>query len=107
MILIELKENETDVLVIVHRSFSAYRNNRGIIGKIRAELQLRLCEYEIYIIFGKYFSYSADEDSDFAVAKKWVEWFWNQPMRKGVRRYYDNCLYMFALLALSGNYRIY
>lgn len=51
--------------------------------------------------------YSQEEDTDFAVAKKWVEWFWNQPMRKGVRRYYDNCLYMFALLALSGNYRIY
>ena len=51
--------------------------------------------------------YSDEEGSDFAVARKWVEWFWNQPMRKGVRRYYDNCLYMFALLALSGNYKIY
>ncbi len=51
--------------------------------------------------------YSDDENSDFAIARKWVEWFWNQPMRKGVRRYYDNCLYMFALLALSGNYRIW
>ncbi|MBP5528458.1 MAG: xylanase [Lachnospiraceae bacterium] len=51
--------------------------------------------------------YSADEDSDFAIAKKWVEWFWNEPMRKGERRYYDNCLYIFALLALSGNYRIW
>ncbi|NLL00925.1 MAG: xylanase [Clostridiales bacterium] len=36
-----------------------------------------------------------------------VELFWNTPLRKGDRRYYDNCLYMFALLALSGNYRIY
>ena len=51
--------------------------------------------------------YSEDEDSDFAIAKKWVMWFWNQPMRKGVRRYYDNNLYIFALLALSGNYRIW
>ncbi|MCR4903862.1 MAG: xylanase [Butyrivibrio sp.] len=51
--------------------------------------------------------YSDSKDSDFAVAKRWVEWFWNQPMRKGIRRYYDNCLYMFALLALSGNYKIY
>lgn len=49
----------------------------------------------------------AAADDDFETAKKWVEWFWNQPLRKGVRRYYDNCLYMFALLALSGNYRIY
>ena len=51
--------------------------------------------------------YSEEEGSDFAVAKQWVEWFWNQPLRKGVRRYYDNCLYLFALLALSGNYRVW
>ena len=50
---------------------------------------------------------SEDEDSGWNVAKKWVEWFWNQPLRKGERRYYDNCLYLFALLALSGNYRMY
>ena len=48
-----------------------------------------------------------DEDSDWAVAARWVEWFWNQPLRKGPRRYYDNCLYLFALLALSGRYRIW
>ena len=52
-------------------------------------------------------TYSEEEGSDFAVAKQWVEWFWNQPLRKGVRRYYDNCLYLFALLALSGNYRVW
>lgn len=46
-------------------------------------------------------------DSDWAVAARWAEWFWNQPLRKGERRYYDNCLYLFALLALSGNYRIW
>ena len=51
--------------------------------------------------------YSEEKDSDFAIAKQWVDWFWNQPMRKGERRYYDNCLYLFALLALSGNYRIW
>ena len=51
--------------------------------------------------------YSDDENSDFAEARKWLNWFWNQPLRKGVRRYYDNCLYVFAVLALSGNYRIY
>ena len=33
--------------------------------------------------------------------------FWNTPLRTGKRRYYDNCLYFFAFLALSGNYRIY
>ena len=29
------------------------------------------------------------------------------PMRKGVRRYYDNCLYFFCLLMLTGHYQIY
>lgn len=41
------------------------------------------------------------------IAEKFVHDFWNTPLRKGVRRYYDNCLHFFALLALSGNYRIY
>lgn len=46
--------------------------------------------------------------SDFDdVAREWVETFWNMPLRKGDRRYYDNCLYLFAFLALSGNYRIW
>lgn len=39
--------------------------------------------------------------------KECIDLFWNTPLRKGERRYYDNCLYMFALLSLSGNYRIY
>ena len=33
--------------------------------------------------------------------------FGNTPLRKGSRRYYDNFLYLFAWLALSGNYRIW
>ena len=51
--------------------------------------------------------YSGEDDSDsaYAIAGRWVEWFWNQPLRKGGRRYYDNCLYIFALLALAGRYR--
>lgn len=36
-----------------------------------------------------------------------VKEFWETPLRTGDRRYYDNCLYFFAVLALSGNYRIY
>ncbi|NLZ83587.1 MAG: xylanase [Clostridiales bacterium] len=46
-------------------------------------------------------------EDNWCIAIRWVEWFWNQPLRKGVRRYYDNCLYLLALLALSGNYRIW
>ena len=33
--------------------------------------------------------------------------FLDTPLRKGDRRYYDNCLYFFCLLMLSGRYRIY
>ena len=45
--------------------------------------------------------------ADGKYAKHCVEKFWNTPLRTGDRRYYDNFLYMFAMLALSGNYRIY
>lgn len=36
-----------------------------------------------------------------------VKRFWELDLRKGNRRYYDNCLQLFAMMALSGNYRIY
>lgn len=48
-------------------------------------------------------SLAADHD----IAREWVERFWQMPMRTGRWRYYDNCLYFFAFLALSGNYRIW
>ncbi len=41
------------------------------------------------------------------LAKEWVERFFKESMRRGERRYYDNCLYLFAYLALSGNYRVW
>ena len=41
------------------------------------------------------------------LAREWVERFWKQPLRTGERRYYDNCLFIFAFLALSGRYRIW
>ncbi len=44
-------------------------------------------------------------DNEFT--KDWVLSFYNTPLRLGDRRYYDNCLYFFAFLALSGNYRIW
>ncbi|MFS0726909.1 glycosyl hydrolase family 8 [Paenibacillus sp. 1P07SE] len=40
-------------------------------------------------------------------AEHFVRLFWDTPLRRGVRRYYDNCLYFFSLLALSGRFRIY
>ncbi len=39
--------------------------------------------------------------------KRFVDKFWNTPVRQGKRRYYDNCLYFFSLLALSGRYQIW
>lgn len=38
-------------------------------------------------------------------SRVWVDMFWNTPMRVGARRYYDNFLYAFAMLALAGEYR--
>ncbi len=53
-------------------------------------------------------SWTPDADAETVeTAKYWVKKFMETPLREGKRRYYDNCLYLFALLALSGNYRIY
>ncbi|MCR4579328.1 MAG: xylanase [Treponema sp.] len=41
---------------------------------------------------------------DKEAAKRAVQRLWETPMRQGRRRYYDNCLYFFAMLALSGKY---
>ena len=40
-------------------------------------------------------------------ARRAVKRLWETPMRTGRRRYYDNCLYFFAILALSGKYVIW
>jgi len=45
--------------------------------------------------------------SDNAFRMEWVKDFWNTPLRKGERRYYDNCLYIFCLMMLGGEYKIY
>ncbi len=45
--------------------------------------------------------------ADTDCSREWVERFWILPMRTGDRRYYDNCLYFFAFLALCGKYRIW
>jgi len=40
-------------------------------------------------------------------ARKAIELFWQTPLRTGDRRYYDNCLTLFSLLALAGRYRVW
>ena len=45
--------------------------------------------------------------SDSIHAEEWLRRFWHEPLRKGPRRYYDNCLYFFCLLMLAGMYRVY
>ena len=39
--------------------------------------------------------------------ERFLRIFSETPLRKGIRRYYDNCLYFFCLLILTGNYKIY
>jgi oligosaccharide reducing-end xylanase len=38
---------------------------------------------------------------------RWIKLFLETPLRLGDRRYYDNCLYFFSYMVLSGNYKIY
>ena len=45
--------------------------------------------------------------SDSPWKDEYVKAFWNTPLRRGKRRYYDNCLYFFCLLMLAGEYRIF
>ncbi len=45
--------------------------------------------------------------SDSPWADDFLRRFWRTPLRRGGRRYYDNCLYFFCLLMLSGMYKIY
>ena len=40
-------------------------------------------------------------------ADMYLKRFWNTPLRRGSRRYYDNCLYFFCLLMLGGYYRFW
>ncbi|WP_111978600.1 glycosyl hydrolase family 8 [Algibacillus agarilyticus] len=40
-------------------------------------------------------------------AWEFVDALWNTPTPEGKYRYYDGCLYMFGMLAMSGEYRIY
>lgn len=45
--------------------------------------------------------------ADGKYANACAQLLWDTPCRTGTQRYYDNCLYLFAMLALSGTYRIW
>lgn len=45
--------------------------------------------------------------TDGEISKAWVKKFWETPLRTDDGRYYDNCLYLFAMLSLSGKYRVW
>lgn len=45
--------------------------------------------------------------ADDPIRLEFVQAFWDSPLNTGQYRYYDNLLYMFALLNLSGNFRVY
>ena len=51
--------------------------------------------------------FNGDDENAKKLAAEFVYKLWNTPLREGKRRYYDNCLYFFALLMLSGKYRIW
>ncbi|MDE1548937.1 glycosyl hydrolase family 8 [Jeotgalibaca caeni] len=44
---------------------------------------------------------------DVTKGREYIERLWETPLRDGRNRYYDNCLYFFAFLALSGKYRMW
>ena len=50
---------------------------------------------------------SCEMEDKYNSARFCLEKFWNTPLRTGNRRYYDNCLYLFSFMLLSGNYRIW
>ncbi len=47
------------------------------------------------------------DDDEKELAKRLAKELFETPLREGKRRYYDNCLYLFSLLMLAGEYREY
>ena len=105
---------------------AAWFNKDESLGEIVDKLQAffsentELGEYKAYTIKGEPFeepamhpvAIIATNAAGSLAAKgkyrqQWVKDFWELPLRKGERRYYDNCLYFFSLLMLAGKYKIY
>lgn len=105
---------------------SVWFNKDEALGDIVDKLQAffsektSLGEYKAYTIKGEVFEESAMHPNAIiattaagSLAAKgkyrlqWVKDFWELPLRKGTRRYYDNCLHFFCLLMLAGQYKAY
>ncbi|WP_139906202.1 glycosyl hydrolase family 8 [Clostridium thermarum] len=105
---------------------ASWFNKDESLGEIVDKLQAffsentQLGEYHAYTIKGEAFDEEAMHPTAIIATNaagslaakgkyrlQWVKDFWELPLRKGVRRYYDNCLYFFSLLMLAGQYRIY
>lgn len=105
---------------------AAWFNKDESLGEIMDKLQAffsentQLGEYKAYTIKGQPFdepamhpvAIIATNAAGSLAAKgkyrlQWVGDFWKLPLRKGERRYYDNCLYFFCLLMLAGEYKMY
>jgi oligosaccharide reducing-end xylanase len=105
---------------------AAWFNKDESLGEIVDKLQAffsentNLLEYNAYMIDGTpldepalhpYAIVATNAAGSLAAKGKyrmeWVKNFWDLPLRKGNRRYYDNCLYFFSLLMLAGKYVIY
>ena len=75
-------------------------------GTVRAEQVL----HPVAVIATNAAAYALVDESDpaaFQNACYCIRKFWETPLRDGVRRYYDNCLYFFAFMLLAGRYRIW
>ncbi|OPJ64043.1 glycosyl hydrolase family 8 [Clostridium oryzae] len=105
---------------------SAWFNKDEALGDIVDKLQTflsqnaKLGEYKAYTVKGEAFddpalhpnAIIATTAAGSLAAKgryrfQWVKDFWKLPLRKGNRRYYDNCLHFFCLLMLAGQFKIY
>lgn len=105
---------------------AAWFNKDETLGDIIDKLQAffsentKLGEYKAYTVKGEPFDEPALHPNAIiattaagSLAAKgkyrlqWVKDFFELPLRKGTRRYYDNCLHFFCLLMLAGEYKIY
>jgi len=75
--------------------------------KRKAQHQVALCAAIAESVLALERSKEPVSDNEKAAAKRAVKRFWETEPVTGKNRYFDNCMYFFALLALSGAYNVY